>query len=49
MPNNLKLDVDAGFEKAGEFGPYQLLIIVLVGLTSCIPAIFIYGGEVESL
>jgi hypothetical protein len=43
-----KFDVDEGFRKAGEFGPYQLFVFLLVGLTACVPAILVYGDAFVS-
>lgn len=31
------------FKKIGDFGPYQLFILILIGLTAIIPAILAYS------
>ena len=48
MAKNLKFDVDEVFMEAGEFGPYQLFVFVMVGLTSIVPAILVYGDAFVS-
>ncbi len=39
---NREFDIDDGLKMAGEFGPYQCMVFVLVGLTACIPATVVY-------
>jgi hypothetical protein len=43
MHKNLHRELDNDFKQIGEFGVYQFAIFVLVGLTSCIPAILAYS------
>lgn len=43
MNRNLHRELDNDFKQIGEFGVYQLLIFILVGLTSCIPALLAYS------
>ena len=43
MQKTLHRELDNDFKQIGEFGIYQLLVFVLVGLTSCIPAILAYS------
>jgi hypothetical protein len=43
MQNNLNLKIEEIFKLIGEFGPYQLLIFLLVGITACIPGIVGYS------
>lgn len=35
--------IDDTFNKIGEFGPYQFLVLILIGLTAIIPAISAYS------
>jgi F0F1-type ATP synthase assembly protein I len=35
--------IDDIFDKIGEFGPYQLFILFLIGLTAMVPAILAYS------
>jgi F0F1-type ATP synthase assembly protein I len=35
--------IDDIFDKIGEFGPYQLFILFLIGLTAIVPAILAYS------
>ncbi len=37
-----EFDFDDGLKMAGEFGTYQCVIFVIVGLTACIPATIVY-------
>jgi hypothetical protein len=39
--NGFELDKD--FAQIGEIGPYQLLVLFLVGLTAIIPAYYAHG------
>ncbi len=43
MTERLNINIDYEIKKVGDFGVYQLLIFVLVGLTACIPATITYG------
>jgi hypothetical protein len=41
-----EFDIDVGLRKAGEFGPYQCMVFVLVGLTALIPALMVYVSRI---
>ena len=40
---DLNRELDQDFKQIGEFGAYQFSIFVLVGLTSCVPALLEYS------
>jgi hypothetical protein len=37
-------EVDNFFKRIGEFGPYQLLMVLIISLTAFIPPVVAYGN-----
>lgn len=44
-PTPIHDKIDKIYKEIGEFGPYQLLIIVLCGSSAIIPAMIAYSSE----
>jgi hypothetical protein len=43
MSNSINKKINDIFKEIGEFGPYQLLVFILVGFTALIPATVSYS------